>query len=356
MNINLILKQIENLSSNKDISKSVIIDAIINGLEKAYVRNYNNDNVEVTLDEDTNMLTIYSIKDVVDLEEFTQDQDFDDITQIEIQEAQQLDPDVKVGDKLNCEVDITDLGRLAISTAKQIIIQRVREEERSQILQEFESKKNDLIYGQVTNIDQDKVTLSFGKMEAFLLRRELIPGEKLELYGKYPVLLTGIESNSKGIKLFITRKSPRFVECILEKEIPEIFDGTVEIINVSRDAGKRCKVALQSHDKFVDAIGSVIGNSNGRLSAIEKELNGEKIDAIYYSENPQLFIKNAMSPSRVLDVVLNEDEGESLVIVPDNYLTAAIGMKGINVRLAANLTNWKIDIKTQSEAEELGLI
>lgn len=351
MNINLILKQIETLASSKDISKSVIIDSIVTGLEKAYIKNYGYDNVEVSFDDETNTMNMVSIKEVVENDDSLDN----DVTQITLQEAQSSHPNVQVGETIERVVTLEELGRIAISTAKQIIIQRIREEERSQIIQEFDSKVNELIYGQVTNIDEDKVTLNFGKVEAYLLRRELIPGEELELYKKYPVLLTKILSNSKGIKLFITRKAPRFIECLLEKEIPEIFDGTVEIINVAREAGKRCKIALLSHDKYVDAIGSVIGNANGRLSAIENELNGEKIDAIYYSDIPELFIRNSMSPARVKEVIVNEQEHESLAIVPDSYLTAAIGLKGINVRLAANLTNWKIDIKTETEAKELGL-
>lgn len=352
MDINLILKQVDNLAELKDISKSVIIDSIITGLEKAYTKNYGAENIEVTFDDETNTMRMCCIKDVVATDEEVED----DALQITLDDAVTYDENVEVGGKIEIEIKIEELGRLAVSTAKQIIIQRVREEERTQIIQEYESKVNDLVYGQVTNIDEDKVTFNFGKVEAYLLRRELIPGEQLELYKKYPVLLTNIQSNSKGIKLFITRKAPRFVECLLEREIPEIFDGTVEIINVAREAGKRCKVALLSHDKYVDAIGSVIGNANGRLSAIEKEINNEKIDAIYYSDNPELFIRNAMSPARVKQVIVNEEENESLAIVPDNYLTAAIGLKGINVRLAANLTSWKIDIKTETEASELGLV
>lgn len=352
MNINLILKQVEQLADNKDISKSVVIDSIVTGLEKAYVKNFGAENIDVSFDEDANEFRMVAIKEVV----ATEDEVENDVLQISLLDAININAEVEVGESVELPLEISDLGRLAVSTAKQIIIQRVREEERTQIIQEFDSKVNELVYGQVTNIDEDKVTINFGKVEAYLLWRELIPGEKLELYKKYPVLLTKILSNSKGIKLFITRRAPRFIECLLEREIPEIFDGTVEIINVAREAGKRCKVALLSHDKYVDAIGSVIGNANGRLSAIEKELNGEKIDAIYYSDKPELFIKNAMSPARVKEVILNDDENESLAIVPDNYLTAAIGLKGINVRLAANLTNWKIDIKTETEAEELGLV
>lgn len=355
MDIKLIVKQIENLADTKDISKSVVIDSIKTGLEKAYVKHYEKENVQVEYDEDTNDLSIFSIKKVCE-NDFSDVEDFNDIEFITHEDALMIFENSKVGEDIFVQFDISELGRMAISTAKQIIIQRVREEERGQILQEFESKINDLIIGQVTNIDEDKITISFGKVEAFLLRRELIPGEQLELYKKYPVLLTRIEANSKGIKLFITRKHPKFISCLLEKEIPEIFDGTVEIINIAREAGKRCKVALLSNDKYVDAIGSVIGNANGRLSAIEKEIGSEKIDAIYYSDNTTLFIRNAMSPARVKEIILNDDEQESLVIVPNNYLTAAIGLRGINVRLAANLTGWKIDIKTESEAEELGLI
>ncbi|MBS2969021.1 transcription termination/antitermination protein NusA [Metabacillus sp. KIGAM252] len=338
------------LEREKGISKEIIIEAIEAALISAYKRNFNQaQNVRVDLNRDTGTMRVFARKDVVD-------QVFDARLEISEGEAQAIHPNYIVGDIVEMEVTPKDFGRIAAQTAKQVVTQRVREAERGVIYSEFIDREEDIMTGIVQRIDSKFIYVSLGKIEALLPVNEQMPNEQYKPHDRIKVFITKVEKTTKGPQIFVSRTHPGLLKRLFEIEVPEIYDGTVEIKSVAREAGDRSKISVHSENPEVDPVGSCVGPKGQRVQAIVNELKGEKIDIVRWSNDPVEFVANALSPSKVVEVKVNEDDKATTVIVPDYQLSLAIGKRGQNARLAAKLTNWKIDIKSETDAEKLGLL
>lgn len=333
--------------------KGIPVDFMINKISKSIVvackSNYSgNDDAIVKIDVDKQIFEVYLRKTVV--EEVT-----DKGREISLNDARNIDPGVGIGEKVNVKLNTKDFGRIAAQTARNMIRQGIRDGEREQMLQEFQSHTQEIVTAQIDKIDDrnGSATLKIGKSTAVLPRNEQIPNEILKEGMNIKVFVVDVKSTERGPKAVISRSHPDFVKRLFEKEVPEIYDGLIEIKSVSREAGSRTKIAVLSHSPEVDAIGSCIGARGIRVSTICSELNGEKIDIIEFSEDPIKYICSAISPAQVSNVEIIDNELKLCkVIVPDNQLSLAIGNKGQNVRLAARLTGWKIDINPLSEHED----
>ncbi|WP_409292335.1 transcription termination factor NusA [Peribacillus sp. SCS-37] len=337
------------LEKEKGISRDVIIEAIEAALVSAYKRNFNQaQNVRIDMNLERGSMRVFARKDVVD-------QVFDPRLEISIEDAQQIDPNYQVEDVVEMEVTPKDFGRIAAQTAKQVVTQRVREAERGIIYSEFIDREEDIMTGIVQRQDSRFIYVSLGKIEALLPINEQMPNEHYKPHDRIKVFLTKVEKTSKGPQIFVSRTHPGLLKRLFEIEVPEIYDGTVEIKSVAREAGDRSKISVHSENTEVDPVGSCVGPKGQRVQAIVNELKGEKIDIVKWSEDPVVFVANALSPSKVLEVIVSEDEKATTVIVPDFQLSLAIGKRGQNARLAAKLTGWKIDIKSESEAREAGI-
>lgn len=332
----------------KGISREIIIDAIEAALINAYKKNYDQANVRVDLNLDRGTMHLYSRKDVVEVVE-------DDRLQISLEDAQVINPSYELGDIVEEEEIPRDFGRIAATTAKQIVTQRFREAERGLIYDEFVDRADDIINGVVERLDARNIYVGIGKVEAVLLPNEQIQGETYGPHDRIKVYITKVERSSKGPQVFVSRTHPGLLRRLFELEVPEIFEGTVEIKSIAREAGDRSKISVIAHNPDVDPVGACVGPKGARVQTIVNELNGEKIDIVEWSEDPVQFVANALSPSKVLDVQVNEEEKSTLVVVPDYQLSLAIGKRGQNARLAAKLTGWKIDIKSETDATEQGL-
>ncbi len=337
------------LEKEKGISKEIIIEAIEAALISAYKRNFNQaQNVRVDLNRDTGTMKVYARKDVVD-------EVYDPRLEISIAEAQGINPNYVVNDVIEMEVTPKDFGRIAAQTAKQVVTQRVREAERGVIYSEFIDREEDIMTGIVQRIDSKFIYVSLGKIEALLPVSEQMPNETYRPHDRIKVFLTKVEKTTKGPQIFVSRTHPGLLKRLFEMEVPEIYDGTVEIKSVSREAGDRSKISVHSDNPEVDPVGSCVGPKGQRVQTIVNELKGEKIDIVRWSQDPVEFVANALSPSKVAEVLVNEEEKSTTVIVPDYQLSLAIGKRGQNARLAAKLTGWKIDIKSESDAEQAGI-
>ncbi|MBM7603284.1 N utilization substance protein A [Metabacillus crassostreae] len=337
------------LEKEKGISKEIIIEAIEAALISAYKRNFNQaQNVRVDLNRDTGTMKVFARKDVVD-------EVYDPRLEISIGEARGINPNYVVNDVIEMEVTPKDFGRIAAQTAKQVVTQRVREAERGVIYSEFIDREEDIMTGIVQRIDSKFIYVSLGKIEALLPVSEQMPNETYRPHDRIKVFLTKVEKTTKGPQIFVSRTHPGLLKRLFEIEVPEIYDGTVEIKSVSREAGDRSKISVHSDNPEVDPVGSCVGPKGQRVQAIVNELKGEKIDIVKWSQDPVEFVANALSPSKVAEVLVNEDEKSTTVIVPDYQLSLAIGKRGQNARLAAKLTGWKIDIKSESDAEKAGI-
>ncbi|WP_409294343.1 transcription termination factor NusA [Peribacillus sp. SCS-26] len=337
------------LEKEKGISRDAIIEAIEAALVSAYKRNFNQaQNVRIDMNLERGSMRVFARKDVVD-------QVFDPRLEISIEDAQQIDPNYQVEDVVEMEVTPKDFGRIAAQTAKQVVTQRVREAERGIIYSEFIDREEDIMTGIVQRQDSRFIYVSLGKIEALLPINEQMPNEHYKPHDRIKVFLTKVEKTSKGPQIFVSRTHPGLLKRLFEIEVPEIYDGTVEIKSVAREAGDRSKISVHSENTEVDPVGSCVGPKGQRVQAIVNELKGEKIDIVKWSEDPVVFVANALSPSKVLEVIVSEDEKATTVIVPDFQLSLAIGKRGQNARLAAKLTGWKIDIKSESEAREAGI-
>ncbi|MCD7033743.1 transcription termination factor NusA [Metabacillus sp. GX 13764] len=338
------------LEREKGISKDVIIEAIEAALISAYKRNFNQaQNVRVDLNRDTGTMRVFARKDVVD-------QVFDPRLELSDEEARSINPNYIVGDVVEIEVTPKNFGRIAAQTAKQVVTQRVREAERGVIYSEFIDREEDIMTGIVQRIDSKFIYVSLGKIEALLPVNEQMPNEQYKPHDRIKVFLTKVEKTTKGPQIFVSRTHPGLLKRLFEIEVPEIFDGTVEIKSVAREAGDRSKISVYAEQTEVDPVGSCVGPKGQRVQAIVNELKGEKIDIVRWSNDPVEFVANALSPSKVVEVLVNEEEKATTVIVPDYQLSLAIGKRGQNARLAAKLTGWKIDIKSESDAEKLGML
>ncbi|MGD6775336.1 transcription termination factor NusA [Sutcliffiella horikoshii] len=337
------------MEKEKGISKDVIIEAIEAALISAYKRNFNQaQNVRVDMNLETGTMRVFARKDVVD-------EVFDSRLEISIQEARQIDPNYQENDVVEIEVTPKDFGRIAAQTAKQVVTQRVREAERGVIYSEYIEREEDIMTGIVQRLDSKFIYVSLGKIEALLPVNEQMPNEHYKPHDRIKVFLTKVEKTTKGPQIFVSRSHPGLLKRLFELEVPEIYDGTVEIKSVAREAGDRSKISVHCDNPEVDPVGACVGPKGQRVQAIVNELKGEKIDIVRWSKDPVEFVANALSPSKVLEVQVNEEEKATTVIVPDYQLSLAIGKRGQNARLAAKLTGWKIDIKSESEAEELGI-
>jgi len=337
------------LEREKGISRDVLIDAIEAALVSAYRRNFNQaQNVRIDLNLETGTMRVFARKEIVD-------QVFDPRLEISIEEAKKINPNYQIEDIVELEVTPKDFGRIAAQTAKQVVTQRVREAERGIIYSEFIDREEDIMTGIVQRQDSKFIYVSLGKIEAILPANEQMPNEHYKPHDRIKVFITKVEKTTKGPQIFVSRTHPGLLKRLFEIEVPEIYDGTVEIKSVAREAGDRSKISVHSENEEVDPVGSCVGPKGTRVQAVVNELKGEKIDIVKWSSDPVVFVANALSPSKVLDVIVSEEEKATTVIVPDYQLSLAIGKRGQNARLAAKLTGWKIDIKSETEARENGI-
>ncbi len=344
-----LLDALDMLEKEKGISRDIIIEAIEAALVSAYKRNFNQaQNVRTNFNLTTGSMHVYARKEVVD-------EVFDSRLEISLDEARKINPNYDIGDIVEIEVTPKDFGRIAAQTAKQVVTQRVREAERGIIYEEFIDREDDIMTGIVQRKDNRFAYVTLGRAEALLPTSEQMPNEQYSHNDRIKVYITKVEKTTKGPQIYISRTHPNLLKRLFELEVPEIFDGTVEIMSVAREAGDRSKISVHSDNPEVDPVGACVGPKGSRLQAVVDELNGEKIDIVKYSKDPVEFVANALSPSKVLEVIVNEEEKSTVVIVPDYQLSLAIGKRGQNARLAAKLTGWKIDIKSESDAREAGI-
>lgn len=337
------------LEREKGISRDVLIEAIEAALISAYRRNFNQaQNVRIDLNLQTGSMRVFARKEVVD-------DVYDPRLEISIEDARRINPNYQVEDVVEMEVTPKDFGRIAAQTAKQVVTQRVREAERGIIYSEFIDREEDIMTGIVQRLDSKFIYVSLGKIEALLPVSEQMPNERYKPHDRIKVFITKVEKTTKGPQIFVSRTHPGLLKRLFEIEVPEIYDGTVEIKSVAREAGDRSKISVHSDNPEVDPVGSCVGPKGSRVQAIVNELKGEKIDIVKWSDDPVVFVANSLSPSKVLDVMVSESEKATTVVVPDYQLSLAIGKRGQNARLAAKLTGWKIDIKSETEARELGI-
>jgi transcription termination/antitermination protein NusA len=344
-----LLDALDMLEKEKGISRDIIIEAIEAALVSAYKRNFNQaQNVRTNFNLTTGSMHVYARKEVVD-------EVFDSRLEISLDEARKINPNYDIGDIVEIEVTPKDFGRIAAQTAKQVVTQRVREAERGIIYEEFIDREDDIMTGIVQRKDNRFAYVTLGRAEALLPTSEQMPNEQYSHNDRIKVYITKVEKTTKGPQIYISRTHPNLLKRLFELEVPEIFDGTVEIMSVAREAGDRSKISVHSDNPEVDPVGACVGPKGSRVQAVVDELNGEKIDIVKYSKDPVEFVANALSPSKVLEVIVNEEEKSTVVIVPDYQLSLAIGKRGQNARLAAKLTGWKIDIKSESDAREAGI-
>lgn len=336
------------LEKEKGISKEVLIEAIEAALISGYKRNFNSaQNVRVDIDRNTGRVRVFARKTVVD-------EVLDPRMEISQDAAVDISPNYQLGDIVEIEVTPADFGRIAAQTAKQVVTQRIREAERSIIYEEFIDREEDIVTGIVQRSDNRHYFIDLGRVEALLPHVETMPGERFKHNDRVKAYITRVEKSTKGPQVFVSRTHPGLLKRLFELEVPEIYEGIVEIRSVAREAGYRSKIAVSSRDEQVDPVGACVGHRGMRVQTVVNELRGEKIDIVRYSEETVEFVSNALSPSKVVSVDIREEEKVARVVVPDHQLSLAIGKEGQNARLAAKLTGWKIDIKSESEAPKNG--
>ena len=355
MNCGEIFTALELIEKERGIPQSFMLDKIVQALTTAYKRDCKDqvDNVIVDVDAEHRTLKMFVQKTVVDEEDYV-----DPFNEMPLEEAKKISAKYEIGDVINVPVDNTDFGRIAAGNGKQVIIQGLREAERGQVYDEFNSKQHEILTGVVTRIDprNGNASLRIGtgteSTEALLMAGEQVPGEELVEGMHIKVYVVEVRRSTRGPQVLISRTHPGLVKRLFELEVPEIFDGTVEIRSIAREAGSRTKMAVWSNDENVDPIGACVGPKGQRVENIVAELRGEKIDIVKYSEDPAVFIAAALAPADVVDVIMAEEGKSCRVLVPDDQLSLAIGKEGQNARLAARLTGYKIDIKPESYHEE----
>ncbi len=344
------IQAIEDLEKEKHISKEILLEAIESALVSAYKKNYGtSQNVRVDINEETGDINVYMRMDVVADEEIE-----DELTQIPLSEAMEIDPRYEVGDVVEYQVTPRDFGRIAAQTAKQVVVQRIREAERGMIFDNFITRQGEILTGTVQRVSNETLFVNVGNTEGILSPNEQVPGERYKVNDRLKVYIMDVRKTNKGPQVFLSRSHPGLVKRLFELEVPEIEDGTVEIKGIAREAGSRTKMAVYTEYENVDPVGACVGTRGNRVQAIVDELHGEKIDIITWSEDPEVLIGNVLSPAKVEKVIIpDEDEKSAIVIVPDYQLSLAIGKEGQNVRLAARVSGWKIDIKSHSQYEAM---
>lgn len=333
------------LEEEKGIKQEIVIEAIEQAITAAYKRQYGQaQNVKVIFDEKKGNFNVYSTREIVD-------EVFDSRLEISLEDAQELNPHYEIGDKIMFEEKPKDFARTAAGAAKQVIMQKMREEERTIIYNEYSRYKDEIIMGTVEKVDARAVYVNLGRVDALLTAKDRISQENYHVGDKVKVYVTDVLLTPKGTRVFISRTAPDMLKRMFEKEIPEVYDGTVEIKSVARDAGDRAKVIVESHDENVDAIGTMVGAKGARIQGIIRELAGEKMDIIEYNADKATLIANALKPARIEQVAIRED-GSAIAVVAQDQLSLAIGKRGQNVRLAAHVTNCKIDIKSEEDFQK----
>jgi N utilization substance protein A len=347
MNAELV-RALEQLEEEKGISKEVIVEAIEAALLSAYKKNFGvtAQNMRIEVDRDTGEVRAFQIRTVTEEVE-------DPTTQIALVEVRQYDPSAAIGDTVELEVTPKDFGRIAAQTAKQVVVQRLREAEREMVYKEFRDREGDIVTGVVQRIERKNVYLDLGRIEAVLPPPEQIPRESHRQGERVKAYVVEVRQGTRGPQIVVSRTHPGLLKRLFELEVPEIYEGIVEIKAIAREAGARSKIAVSSRDKNVDAVGACVGPKGSRVQAIVDELRGEKIDIILWNIDTALFVGAALSPAKVVRVDVNEETKTAQVIVPDHQLSLAIGREGQNARLAAKMTGWRIDIKSETQLKEI---
>ncbi len=371
------------LCKEKGISEDIVYDAMELALTSAYKKNYHSlPNVRVDINRETGEIHIYSFKTVVEKNEYdeitaglpeeeiveeTDDDDdddddtpykvfFDERLHLTLEDAQKIVPGIKIGETIETEVTPKDFGRVAAATAKQVVVQKIREAEKNNIISLYQDKQDEMVTGLVAMEDVRNYYIDLGRTQGILPKTEIIPGEKIKMGSNIKVYITKVDNNGKGPLILLSRNHYGFVKRLFELEIPEINEGLILIYSVARDAGNRTKIAVYSERDNIDAVGSCIGEKGTRINRIINELNGEKIDIVNYDKDAAKFIENALSPAKDVHVfITDEDKKEAMVIVNNENLSLAIGKKGMNIRLASRLTHYKLDVKTIEQAREVGI-
>ena len=344
-----LLEALEILEKEKNIPKDVMIEAIENSLITACKNHFGKaDNVRVAMNKDTGDFAVYAEKTVVDQVE-------DPVLEISLTDAKMMSPRYECADTVQIPLDSKKFGRIATQNAKNVILQKIREEERKSLYNDYYSMEKDVTTGIVQRYLGKNISINLGRVDAILNESEQVKGESFKPTERIKVYILEVKDTPKGPRISVSRTHPDLVKRLFESEVAEVRDGTVEIKAIAREAGSRTKIAVQSHDPNVDPVGACVGLNGSRVNAVVSELHGEKIDIINWDENPAYLIENALSPAKVICVVADEEEREAQVIVPDYQLSLAIGKEGQNARLAARLTGYKIDIKSETQAKEMGL-
>ena len=383
------MKAVENITKEKNIDKDIVYDAMELALTSAYKKNFNSKtNVKVVINRENGEIKVYSYLTVVEDEKMTKeeyedylfeqytDEDeeeeeeteegeqqekprysyFNKDIEIKLSDAKKIDKTLEIGDTIDTEITPKDFGRVATSTAKQVVIQKIREAERASIMGEFGDKQDEMLVGTVALEDPDNYYIDLGRTNGILPKKEIIPGEKIEMGSQVKVYVTKVDNNGKSLLVLLSRNHYGFVKRLFELEIPELSDGSVLLYGVVREAGSRSKVAVYSDNYNIDPIGACIGEKGSRIARIIEELHGEKIDIIKYDKDPEIFIANALSPAKNLTVIVTDaKKQEAMVIADKDNFSLAIGKKGQNAKLAGRLTHYKIDIKTTEQAKENGI-
>lgn len=345
---NELLEALNILEQEKNISKETLLEAIENSLLTACKNHFGKaDNIKVNIDPETCEFHVFAEKTVVEQVE-------DDCTQISLANAQMIDSKYGLDDIVNIEVKSKEFGRIATQNAKNVILQKIREEERKVIYSQYYSMEKDVVTGIVQRYVGKNISINLGKADAILTENEQVKGEVFQPTERIKVYILEVKSTPKGPKILVSRTHPELVKRLFEAEVTEVKDGIVEIKSIAREAGSRTKIAVYSNDPDVDAVGACVGMNGARVNAIVNELCGEKIDIINWNENPAMLIENALSPAKVISVIADGEEKTAKVVVPDYQLSLAIGRAGQNARLAARLTGFKIDIKSETQARESG--
>ncbi len=340
-----LMEALNQIEKEKDISKDILLEAIENSLLAACKNQYGKaDNIKVAVDRETGAFSVYAEKEIVEEVE-------DDVLQISLAEAKLKFPrrKLEIGDVVNIEVTPKNFGRIAAQKAKQVVVQKIREEERKALYNQYFTKERDIVTGIVQRYQGNNISINLGKVDAVLMENEQIRGEVFRPTERIKLYVLKVEDTTRGPRITVSRTHPELVKRLFEAEVTEVRDGTVEIRSISREAGARTKMAVSSNDPNVDPVGACVGVNGARVNAIVDELRGEKIDIINWSDDPAELIENALSPAKVVSVEVSKEEKSARVIVPDYQLSLAIGREGQNARLAARLTGYKIDIKSESQ-------
>ncbi len=338
------------LEKEKNIKSDVLLEAIAKSLEQACRNNFNRqdlNNIVVDLNQQKKSFGIFLAKEVVETVE-------DNMTQISLADAMMIDPSYQVGDVINVDINSRAFGRIAVQNAKNVILQQIREAERKSLFADYYDKENKVVTGVVQRFIGRNVAINLGKVDGILNESEMIKGENYYPNQRIKVYVLHVDNTPKGPRILVSRKHPNLVRCLFEQEVAEVADGTVQIMAIAREAGSRSKMAVLSNSENVDPVGACVGQNGSRVAMVVDELNGEKIDIVNWDENPAYFIENALSPAKVVTVLVDEEDKQAKVVVPDYQLSLAIGREGQNARLTARLTGFKIDIKSETQAIESG--